>query len=153
MAAQIAENRPRLIPAGEYLAFPKGFVTYLYLEKRPKLCIELELICASNGDTTHAGVILPRTYNVKKLLTDENRFQASSWSSDFVREFVACTGLALDRLDRIPMSKLRGELRVRVRTVDRDRHGDLLPAALQYSCVAKLVAAARRVPPLQDGKT
>lgn len=150
-AVDDARNRPRLIPAGEYIALPLGHRAYLYLSARPKVCLELELVCSSDGDTTYAGTVLARTYNVARLL-GENGFQVSSWASDLLREFFSCTGHVPDRLDRIPMSKLRGELLVRVRTVDRDRHGDLLPVPLQYSCVAKLVAAARPFPPSQNGK-
>lgn len=89
----------------------------------------------------YAGLPLVRYYNVARLKSPPARngkFVAKALG-DFPLE-MALIGLQPTRLDRFPLSKLRGKrISGRVLTVQKNRQGDSRPYDVQYSKIAQLL--------------
>ncbi len=91
----------------------------------------------------YKGKVLERFYLATRLIGQagkKGKFSVTKRSS-FIRDYVRVTSHMPGRLDRIPMRMLRGRLiKARVGTVSKDRDGDLIPEALEYSKVSKLLS-------------
>lgn len=141
-AEKLARERLILIPEGEYIGRIRDWKTYTFRAQRPKVSLKIEIISDIDGDTAHAGEEFFRQWNVARVDTKTGEFVASGWKSDLVREFVAVTNRRITRLDRVPMTALRGEVVCAVRTVCKDSAGIPLHEFAQYSVVGRLLRPA-----------
>lgn len=126
------------IPEGDYPVRYLGYAT-ANMFNQGKLILSFVI---ESGD--YAGITLERFYPVKLRgkIGRKGGFSVTM-RSQFLREFVTVTGwdTSKGRLDRIPMTRLRGKaIKARVRTVDRDYERDSIPDCLQYSKIKKLLS-------------
>ena len=134
----VDDDLPPKIPPGEYTVQMKTFTTaMMFGGKAPKLVIDFVIV--EQGD--HFGLVLPKYYNVKKLIgrpQQGGRFQASA-KGDFARDYFELMQMGDRRLDRLPMSVMEGvTFLAKVSTVKRARDRDI-PEALQYSKIDRLI--------------
>lgn len=104
----------------------------------PRLIIRFKIY-----EGEHKGKVLEAFYLVSELIGKpgkKGKFRVTK-KSGFIRDFVRTTNYNPDRLDRIPMTRLRAfVIYARIGTVMHDYERDLIPESLQYSRVRKLLS-------------
>lgn len=133
----VDDDLPPKISPGQYAVQMKTFKTARMFGKAPKLIIDFVIV--KPGD--HYGLVLPKYYNVKRLIgrpQEGGRFQVSA-KGDFARDYFELMQRGDRRLDRLPMSVMEGvTFLAKVSTVKRARDRDI-PEALQYSKIERLI--------------
>jgi hypothetical protein len=137
--ARFDELRP-LVDPGWYDMRLVGWQTYLYLNRQPK--VELNLSIVSMGP--HFETTISRFFSVKALkgkAGNRGRVHVGR-SSDLLRTYARLVDGPIGRLDRLPLSRLLPLLlRGKVETVTTDRLQKELPQSLWYSVVRDLELA------------
>lgn len=125
------------VPDGVYKVVYQSHATANMFGK-PRLIVRFKIY-----DGEHKGKVLESFYLVSELIGKpgkKGKFRVTQ-KSGFIRDFVRATNYSPDRLDRIPMTRLRGfVIMARVETVTHDHERDPLPECLQYSKIKKLLA-------------
>ena len=131
------EGHIALVPDGVYQAKYLGHDTAIMFARAPKVFLKFEIVGESSE---YDGVCLIRPYRVRRLIGrpgPSGKFVASA-GGDFYRALAKLLDTRA-RPDRISLRPLRQMLfRVRTRTVDRDRNGTRLAAAVRYSVIADI---------------
>lgn len=132
------DERPVLVPPGEYdLAFT-GFETWTMFQRAPKLTIWFTIAEPGEG----FGQRVARYYNVIRLIGNRGRggqFKVGG-RSDFIRDYARLFSELPRRLDRIPMTRFENRvIRGMLRTVQKDHRQRELHELVQYSVVADLL--------------
>ena len=117
------------------------FVSYetakLFNGKSLKLILWFRIV--SEGE--YFGIILPRYYNVKRIIGQpmKNGNFSITRNSNFVREYVDLFGLP-HRLDRIPMTAFKNVIfKAATRTVTSGFNQKKIHKSLQYSVISELL--------------
>ena len=131
------EDVPALIPPGEYLVKFSHWHTCLLFGKQGKLALVFT-VC-DLGE--YLGTKLFRWYNVRlRGKSGHNGKFSTGWGSDLLHEYVRLVGMATRR-DRIALTRYTGLLiRAKVETVTTSRTQGILPDALHYSVIRKLLS-------------
>lgn len=131
------EHVPALVTAGEYLVKFSHWHTCLLFGKQGKLAIVFT-VCDLGA---HFGTRLLRWYNVRlRGKSGHNGKFSTGWGSDLLHEYVRLVGMTT-RCDRIALTRYSGLLiRAKVETVTTSRTQGILPDALHYSVIRKLLS-------------
>lgn len=131
----VVEGLRPLVPPGIYTAvFDTWRTVLMFGGHAAKVVLVFALL------DEQIGTRLERFYNVRRLIgkpRPRGRFVVGAYS-DFAREFTALTHSS-NRLDRLAPSALENRgYKLTVRTVTMGANQLRLPAALQYSVIAKV---------------
>ena len=124
------------IPEGEYLVRYRSHAT-ANMFGGGRLIVRFEIVSGK-----YSGVQIENFYPVN-LIGEVGKGGGFSVTrrSFFFRDFVRATNHAPERLDRMPLTRLRGRtITARVKTVIKDHERDLLPESCQYSRISKLLS-------------
>jgi len=127
-----------LIPEGNYALRFQSFAT-ANMFGSGRLIMRFRI-----AEGAHNGKVLERYYPVKTVgkVGKKGGFSVTK-RSRFLREFVTVTGHLPDRLDRVPITRLRAFLvTAKVETVCKDYEGFEIPKVLQYSKIGRLLSGA-----------
>jgi hypothetical protein len=131
------EHVPALVPAGRYVLRVMYWSTFLMFGKQGKLALSFAIM----DQGKHFGIEVVRWHNCRlKGQTGKYGRFAVGWGSDLLREYVTLVGMP-NRADRIALSRYESMLLAAdVETVTKTRTQEVLPPALRYSVIRKLVA-------------
>ena len=124
------------IPEGAYSVRYKSHATAKMFNSG-RLIVRFEVVSGK-----YSGVQIENFYPVN-LIGEVGKGGGFSVTrrSFFFRDFVRATNHLPERLDRMPLSRLRGRtILARVKTVTKDHERDLLPECCQYSRISKLLS-------------
>ncbi len=135
--AFVDDDLPPLVKQGVYeLAFVEYRTAIMFRNKAHKLIMTFRIV--SMGE--FFGLLLPRYYNVKKVIGKpqrSGRFKCGK-KGDFLRDYLTLFPHKEPRLDRVPMSAYENVIiEGKIKTVTESRR-KAIPKPLQYSCISEL---------------
>lgn len=136
-AGELTDERPALIPPGEYRLRLTHWQTAILWGRSHKVVLHFT-VCDIGP---HFGAKISRYYNVEKVVGNPSRngrFKLR-WNHDLVREYAMLLPMP-QRLDRLYLERLKSLLIVgRVATTSTNARQKRIPDALQYSVVRELL--------------
>jgi hypothetical protein len=127
-----------LVKPGIYTVSYSYHETRMYFGKQPKVAFWFKVL--DFGE--YFEVEIPRFYNVRRFKgkIGVNGLFVPGRSSDFLREYCQLFPEKVGRLDRIPLAAFKDTpIKVRVRTVERDRRQKNLAQVLKYSVIEEII--------------